>query len=175
MQPHHMMDKELPTAKLYQSYAPAILAYIRQRTPSREDAEDVLVEIFLAALENDTLTGMGEKEQQAWLWRVTRNKVIDHYRRSAHRSNIALNSITETMYEDEIHSPESLTLRQEEYSRLQTHIQSLPVLQQELLCLRFTHGLCCAEIANKLGKREGTVRVMLSRTLNILRTNYTQP
>jgi RNA polymerase sigma factor (sigma-70 family) len=170
-----MMNNGLSAAKLYTSYAPTILAYIRSHTPSREDAEDVLVEVFLAALGNEMLTRLDEKEQLVWLWRVTRNKLIDHYRRSTHHQSIALESVTETIYEDEIHSPESVTLRQEEYSHLQAHIQSLPALQQEVLRLRFTHGLCCAEIASKLGKREGAVRVMLSRTLNMLRTNYKQP
>jgi RNA polymerase sigma factor (sigma-70 family) len=133
------------------------------------------VDIFLAALENETLTRLGEKEQLAWLWRVTHNKVIDHYRRSTHQQSIALESITETMFEDETRSPENVTLRLEEYNHLQTHIQSLSEIQQEVLSLRFTHELRCAETAIKLGKREGSVRVMLSRTLNFLRTNYKQP
>jgi DNA-directed RNA polymerase specialized sigma24 family protein len=42
-------------------------------------------------------------------------------------------------------------------------------LQQQVVKLRFFGGLRCAEIAAVLGKREGTVRVLLSRALNLLR------
>lgn len=37
-------------AELYQCYAPEIFAYLRLHTPTREDAEDLLVDVFLAAL-----------------------------------------------------------------------------------------------------------------------------
>jgi len=174
---HRQHDKQLddlPTAMLCQRHAPAIFAYLRQRTPSREDAEDVLVEVFLAALENANFATISEKEQQAWLWRVARNKAIDHYRRSIRRPSVALEHVAETLYDDDELAPEQITLRQEEYTYLQTHLQSLSPLQQEVLRLRFTNDLRCAEIASRLGKREGTVRVMLSRALNLLRGIYEQ-
>lgn len=168
----HMTFDDPPTAMLYQQYAPAVFAYVRQHTPTREDAEDILVEVFLAALEKDTFVSLSEKEQLAWLWRVTRNKVVDFYRRSIRHQTVALERIVESVYEDEIMEPEQMILREEEYARIQTLLQSLPEAQQEILCMRFTQDLRCAEIANRLGKREGTVRVMLSRALNMLRSIY---
>lgn len=163
-----------PTAILYQRYAPTIFAYLRLHTPSREDAEDVLVEVFIAALENDTFSLLGEKEQLAWLWRVARNKVIDLYRRSLRRQHVALEHVAETLYDDDELAPEQVTLRREDYTRLQAHLRSLSALQQEVLQLRFTNDMRCAEIAARMGKREGTIRVMLSRALNLLRNIYEQ-
>ena len=50
-------------AILYQRYSAAIFAYLRQHIASREDAEDVLVEVFVAALEYVHFPAMNEKEQ----------------------------------------------------------------------------------------------------------------
>lgn len=161
-------------AELYEQYAPAIFAYLVQRVPHEEDAEDLLVEVFLAALESTLFPAMPEKAQLAWLWRVARNKTIDAYRRSTRRRarNVPLDVITESITEDEDDGPEHFALLQEEYDVLQGHIQNLPPQQQEILRLRFAQEMRCSEIAAHLGKREGAIKVMLSRTLNFLRNIY---
>lgn len=174
MQQHRTSNGRL-VAELYQQHAPGLFAYLRQQTRAREDAEDALVDIFLAALESDLLEQMDEKRQAAWLWRVARNKVIDLYRRSQRRQNVALECVAETLYEDDALDPELLALQQDEYALLLQHVQGLPALQQETLRLRFANDLRCSEIAARLGKREGAVRVILSRTLNALRRIYEGP
>ena len=174
MQQHRTRNDRL-VAALYQHCAPGLFVYLRRQTRSREDAEDVLVDVFLAALEYESLEELDEKQQIAWLWRVARNKIIDLYRRSQRRQSIALEFAAETLYQDETLDPELLALQQDEYTLLRQHVQSLPALQQETLRLCFAEDLRCAEIATRIGKREGAVRVMLSRTLNALRRIYEGP
>ena len=53
-------------AALYQKCALAIFAYLVRHTSSEEDAEDILVEVFLAALENKQFLLLPEKVQLAW-------------------------------------------------------------------------------------------------------------
>ena len=158
-------------ATLYQQYAPAILAHLSRHAPSEQDAEDILVEVFLAALEEKHFSALSEKAQLAWLWRVARNKVIDAYRRSTRRRSVTLESLAERIVDDDI-DPERAALLQEEYDDLQQQLKSLSPLQQEVLRLRFSHDMRCSEIAAHMGKREGAVRVMLSRTLNLLKSIY---
>ncbi len=172
-QRHTMLDDSYPcVALLYQRCSTAIFAYLRQHAASREDAEDVLVEVFVAALENEHFTAMSEQEQQAWLWRVARNKAIDAYRRSKHRQGVDLEQIADSTFDDDELAPEQVALREEEYADLRTNLESLSEVQQEILRLRFANDLHCSEIAARMGKREGAVRVMLSRTLNLLRGIY---
>jgi RNA polymerase sigma factor (sigma-70 family) len=161
-----------PVARLYEQHAPALFAYLRQKTSSREDAEDVLVEVFLAAIEHGEIARLSEKEQAAWLWRVARNKVVDAYRRSRLRQGIDLDLFADLIYDDDELAPEQVSVRREEYARLHDHLGKLSPVQREAVRLRFANDLRCAEIAEVLGKREGTVRVMLSRTLNFLRGLY---
>jgi len=53
-----------------------------------DNAEDLLLEVFLVALEHEKdLAAIPVDEQRAWLWTVARNKVIDsarHQRRHQH-------------------------------------------------------------------------------------------
>jgi DNA-directed RNA polymerase specialized sigma24 family protein len=65
---------------LYERFAETILAYVCQQVSNRQDAEDLLLEVFLAAVQNPLLTRLPVARQLAWLQRVARSKVIDHYR-----------------------------------------------------------------------------------------------
>lgn len=161
------------TAECYRRYAQKLFAYLCLRIPSSNDAEDMLFEVFLVALEHERAIGtMLEDEQRAWLWTVARNKISDYHRRLHHRRVIPLAQLTEMI--DNQPTPDEIALHHEEYEHLHTHIKHLSALQQEVLELRFTAGLHCAEIAAVLNKKEGAIRTMLSRALNILRSMYRQ-
>jgi RNA polymerase sigma-70 factor (ECF subfamily) len=159
-------------ADLYDKYWLTLLLYIRPMLPSLEDAEDVLVEVFLAALESDVLATLAERQQIAWLRRVAHNKTIDHHRHSARRPVTHLEDIAEHLFDDDELGPERVALRHEEVKLLTSWIAELPGPQQEVLQLRFGDGLRCAEIARRMNRSEGAVRTLLSRTLNILRGIY---
>ena len=168
-------ENEPPSARLYQEHAPAIFAYIRLRIATREEAEDILLDVFLAALENaDLLEERSIETQRAWLRRVSAYKITDHYRRSKRRQQVALEQITETLYEDETISPEQVTLKREEYEHIRRLLQRLPDLQQQVIHLRFVYNLRCIEIAEVLGKKESAVRKLLWRALNLVRALYTE-
>jgi len=168
----HIALEEQELALLYRKHAPGLLTYARMHITSVEDAEDMVVEVFMAALENAKFAALSEKEKQLWLWRVTRNKVIDTYRRARTRQDVTLEQVADGLFEDEIAGPEYAALRQEDYMDLYAHLQRLPPLQQQILRMRFGQDLSCSEIAVRLGKQENVVRVTLSRTLNLLREIY---
>lgn len=166
------MPADSLTDVLYQRHAASILAYVRQRVTNREDAEDIVVETFLSAIEDRKFQLLGEKEQTAWLWRVARNKVIDAYRRAKVRRHAPLEIISETAYADETQEPEYTALQREEEARVQALLQHLPPQYQEVLQLRFGHNLRSAEIAEIIGKRETSVRATISRAMKMLRRIY---
>lgn len=163
-----------PIAELYQRHWLIILVSIRQLVPSREDAEDLLLEVFLAALESDILSTLGEKQQLAWLRRVARNKCVDYFRRTTRQRAVPLEEAAETLCEGKDNDPELTTLCHEEQSLLRNRLASLTEVQQQVLSLRFGDGLRCEEIARVMNRTEGAIRTLLSRTLNLLRSIYTQ-
>lgn len=160
------------TEALYHRHAPAIFAFLLQQSVSFEDAEDILLEVFTAALQFDQLGQLVEDQQRRWLWRITRNKLVDTYRRAQRRPIVPVDQVLDNLFADEHYAPEDTFLRQEEYNRLYAALQTLPPLQQGILRLRFVDELRTAQIAERVGKSEVAVRAMLSRAMNVLRKCY---
>ncbi len=160
--------------ELFERHAASIFTYLCQHVRSREDAEDILVDTFLAAMQDRKFAQLSEPLRVAWLWRVARNKTVDIFRHTARRHATSLEQVDEVIAGEQDHDPELMALRQDEMQELHEVLHRLPAEQQDLLRLRFGYGLRCAEIAAILGKREQAVRSMLSRTLNLLRTMYAQ-
>ena len=166
---------EAQVSVLYQQYAPQIFTYLRLHLRSREDAEDLLVEIFLACLENSSLGELSGPQQHAWLWRVVHHKLIDFYRkRTVRQGAVNVDDFIQEIYYDEDLSPERLAERNEEYLLLYEQVKKLPPSQQQVLRLRLVHGMRCKEIAAQLGKSEMAIRALFSRALNLLRSTYQQ-
>src|SRR5215469_17680713 len=86
-------------AALFDRYGPVIFAYILKHVRSREDAEDLTVEVFTAALEKKALSQLCPEEQLAWLKKVTHNKLIDAYRKVQHRKDVNIDVLAETLYD----------------------------------------------------------------------------
>jgi RNA polymerase sigma factor (sigma-70 family) len=154
--------------ELFEQHSEKLFTYLRQHIPSREDAEDILVETFMAALAETKFAHLSETAQTAWLWRVARNKAVDAFRKATFRRTVPLEQAAETICEDEAQDPEQMALRQDEEREIHDLLRHLPESRQEMLRLRFGYDLPCGEIAAILGKREDAVRAMLSRTMNSL-------
>jgi RNA polymerase sigma-70 factor (ECF subfamily) len=178
MMMHHIdnpkKSNKVSIEALYERYAPNILLYLRQHAITKEDAEDLLVEVFLAAMESTTLLALPEDTQLAWLQRVARNKAIDHVRRSTRRQAVNLDDLTEILPDDEQLAPERVAVQHEDRALLRKRLTSLPLQQQEVLRLRFNYGLRSREIAQHLNKSDTAVRMLLSRAIGFLRTIYRQ-
>lgn len=166
------VGEEYGQTALYERYGPAIFGYLRLHTRSLEDAEDLLLEVFLSAVEHNNLVALAQDVQLAWLRKVAHNKLINSYRRASRSPQVALDTVVELLLEE--NGPEQLVVRQEEHEQVRAVLRTLPDLQQQILQLRYGDGLRCTEIAILLNKREGAVRQMLSRSILILRRAYQQ-
>ncbi len=159
-------------ADLYQRHAPGIFAYVYRQTASREDAEDMVLDVFLKVLQHPDFATFNEQKQVAWLWTITRHKVVDRFRSSTRQQHVPIDWLADTLYEDDELSPEREHLKREESIQLHRAIKVLPAEQQEVLHLRFGCGLRCTEIAPVLDKSEGAVRSLLYRAVQTLRDLY---
>lgn len=156
----------------YDRYAADIFTYLCRQLSSPQDAEDILVEVFMAAFKAESFAHFTPEQQLAWLRRVARNKVIDAYRHHSYFIMMPLEKINES--EDDALLPEQQVMKQEVYEHLYRLLAQLSLAQQELIRLRYGNGLRLTEIAGILHKSEEAVRKMLSRTLEQLRAMYKQ-
>lgn len=172
---HHLNEDDVQNDRksaLYDRFAAIILAYLCQMVSNRQDAEDLLLEVFMAAFNNETLFGLPAGRQLAWLRRVARNKVVDRYRHAARLTMLPLDQARET--EDEGLTPQQHAEQRQAYERLSQALAQLSPIQQELIRLRYGRDLRLTQIAEMFEKPAGTVRKLLSRTLHQLRQLYEQ-
>src|SRR5579884_3264844 len=98
----NMQEDNALFTKLYQQHAPVLLTHLIINLPSRMDAEDVLTDVFVTAMEQQALLStLSFEGQRLWLWRVARNKRIDYYRRAARRPAVTLDEVAETLFEED--------------------------------------------------------------------------
>jgi RNA polymerase sigma-70 factor (ECF subfamily) len=159
-------------AWLYQQHAEKMLKYLSIKLSSAQDAEDLLIDTFIAALESELFASLSADEQQRWLWRVLRNKVVDRYRQSPLTTAFDLGEREDLLTDDPQQEPELVSIQHEELEHLALLLKRLSPLQQRVLYLRFGENLRCAQIAVLVGKREGSIRALLSRTFHLLRRSY---
>ena|SRR2546421_1688565 len=163
-----------PGGGLFERYAASIFAYARLHLRTFEDAEDLLLEVFMAAWKQGNLSWLTDSQQLVWLRRVAHNKLVDRYRRSHHGEVLSFDYVLETLRSPEALLPEQVVVRREELAELSSLLGTLSLFQRQVLQLRVGDGLRFAEIAVLLNKREASVRKVFSRTLAQLRISYQQ-
>lgn len=80
---------DLAWFRLVSSYTPLIESWTRQQGIRRSDSEDIIQNVFLAVAQHIREFGRVQVSNsfRAWLWTITRSKIIDHVRSSKKRPN----------------------------------------------------------------------------------------
>lgn len=152
-------------AELYRRYLPLIYAYVRARLADDRDAEDLTGLVFLRAFQTVSRYKTQGWPYSAFLYRVARNLVIDHYRKT--KPNEPLEKADEVLSAEA--SPDDRLEDGEERRRLRSALAGLPEDYQEVIRLRIMLSLPTSTVAAWLGRGEGAVRVLLYRALKALR------
>jgi RNA polymerase sigma-70 factor (ECF subfamily) len=163
--------REDPTAfgALYELHRDHIYRYLCTRTADREDAADLLQQVFLRAFDALPQYQPGKGPFVAWLFGIARNLSSNLHR--ARRPSITWDLVPEVLRADP-GDLEAEILRREDLSRLSRAFNALPADKRELLVLRFVAGLTAAEIASVVGKSHAATKKQLSRTLQSLKEHY---
>jgi len=152
---------------LYDRYVEAVYRYVFYRVRNDADAEDLVSDVFMRALR-----AIPRYEPRvaflAWLYRIARNAVIDRARRS--RTQISFEDALAHPNVDQVVEPDATILALSDKEAVRDALAKLTPLQQEVIVLRFVEGYSTHEIADLVGKREGTVRGIQFRALEALRT-----
>lgn len=149
---------------LYRTYAPPVYRYLRSRVTTDEDAADLTQQVFMQALQALPNYQYRNVPFTAWLIRIARNSVIDAHRR--HRPTVPWETLPESAHPTLSHTHSS---QHEALVEFEALIAPLTDSEQELLILRFVVGLPTKDIAAIVGKRDGAIRMQLTRSLRALK------
>jgi RNA polymerase sigma-70 factor (ECF subfamily) len=135
-------------------------------TGSDHEAQDLTQEVFLRIFRTLKTFRSGEGSFQVWLTRLTRNLLIDHYRRTRlDRVSDSLDDQLPMLEEKTAMSArtDGMLAGREASELLQSALQKLSPELRETVILRDIEELEYREIAKVLSVPEGTVKSRLNR------------
>lgn len=149
------------TEEVFEAFRGRLYNYIRARSRSPYDAEDILQNVFLKVqrrietLEDDALL-------TAWLYRVTHNTIVDHYRK---RTAIPVaEPPARSCSDDEGPTPEQMLA-----PFLKELLEELPDPYREALQLTELEGLTQQEMGDRLGLSTSGAKSRVQRGRAMLR------
>src|SRR5206468_701764 len=139
-------------------YQARLLSFCRHMLGSREDAEDVLQEVFAAAF-NAVLADERDINVRPWLYRIARNRSLNHLRRA---SAVGMDSM-DVHFADHGLSTGDRVIRRESFRELLADVQQLPETQRTALLLREIDALSYEHIAHAMETTVPSVKSLLVR------------
>jgi RNA polymerase sigma factor (sigma-70 family) len=139
-------------------YHSRLLAFCRHLLSSREDAEDVLQEVFSAAF-NAILDDDRPINVRPWLYRIARNRSLNHLRRI---QAVGVDSMDIHLHDHGATTADKVHER-EEFRLLVGDIHGLPETQRTALVLREMDALSYEQIAEAMETTVPSVKSLLVR------------
>ncbi len=154
-------------ASLWRSHNPPLIRFLRGMAGA-DEAADLASTVWLEVVRRlDRFEG-DESGFRAWLFTIARHRLIDLRRASARRPQTVQGEGQADVAGDPSFGPAGVMERNWSTEQAVALIGSLPVDQAEVLLLRVVADLDVATVAEMVGKRPGTVRVLAHRGLRRL-------
>jgi len=157
--------------KIITDHQPRLKSFIRQRVPNKEDAEDILQDVFYQLIKTIETTLNPIEQVSAWLYRVTRNIIINKGKKKQEEEfpvsqydedGNVLKDFSELLFDNDniVVTPETEYLRSLVWQEFEMALSELPPEQREAFELMEMDGLSAKEIAESL---DVPVNTLLSR------------
>ena len=151
--------------ELYREFAPRIHRFVSYRVRNHDLADDITNQVFMKSLKAiGKYDHRSVPEFNAWLFRIARNTISDHWRRS--RPSVSLETLNGSFELVDDNDELDRIANREQLSKA---MKQLTPDQAEVLSMRFGLSMTHREIANILNKQEPAVRALQFRALTTLR------
>ena len=153
--------------RIYSFYKEKLSAFCVKFVKCPEITNDVVQEVFITLLESNAKFN-NQALLQSFLYTVTKNKIIDHFRKAASDSKLR-----EKMWhyiDIEQSSPESAVIDSEYQVYLQQALENLPAQKKLIYQLSRVENFTYQEIADRLGLSKNTVRNHMAEATHMIKT-----
>lgn len=156
---------------LYKHYQPYINNFFKYRVSDYNTTQELTSVVFEKALKGlDNFQWQGVPFS-AWLFRIARNTLIDHYRKKAKDTEVASVDFLHELPSKEKQPPEIVeSMFAEEL--LYNILRELPSREQEIIYLKFFDGYTNKVIAQITELSETNIGTIIYRTIKKLRVMY---
>src|ERR1700723_3320496 len=160
--------------ELFDKYAPAMFRFCRRALPTREDAEDATMEIFMKL--RDKLVQYDETRSfTAWLYKVAANHCWDLLRRRKTRQDKETEDVETVPLEHPDPNQLDRMIEQSTNDEVRKALSKLGARARMALVMRYYSDMSYDEIADALGVRRAFVGVVLLRARHELRQALGEP
>jgi RNA polymerase sigma-70 factor, ECF subfamily len=153
---------------IYQSFAPALLAYATAICGSREQAEDIVQDVFVVCWEKKWQIKIDALPN--WLVKVTKNMSVKAFRRNVLTAEYATDIANAP---GEELSAEHIAFAHFREAQAMKIVDALPAARKKIFLLSRIHQKSYRQIADELGISVRTVENQLSAALKHIRYQLT--
>lgn len=150
--------------ELYERYIKRIYDFVYFKTHHKQTAEDITSQTFLQMMEKIDSFNPKKGAFSAWLHRIARNLVIDHFRASKPTKDIE--DVWDLSDDTDIEKDADTAVKLE---AVQGVLKKLNAKQREVILLRLWHGYTFAEIADAVSSTEAACKMQYKRGMNAVR------
>jgi RNA polymerase sigma-70 factor, ECF subfamily len=150
---------EQALATLYDRYRTILFGLLVRILNSREEAEDVLQEVFIQVWRRATDFDASRGRPFTWLVTLARSRAIDRLRSLSARERVASASAANPL--DDVSDADRDVVRVEQRGIVARALTQLPEEQKAALVLAYFEGLTQTEISKRLGAPLGTVKTRM--------------
>lgn len=141
---------------------------------ARQNADDIVQETFLKAWQHIRRYSSERAAFKTWLMHITRTTTIDFLRRKrsipmSEFETVEGDNVLEDSLTDNEPLADELFVRSEDAETLEMALQQLPLLQREVIVLRYGSGLIFEEIAQIVEASANTIKTRHRRGIVALR------
>src|ERR1700686_995596 len=146
--------------ELYRQYAPAIFRFCRRAMPTREDAEDATMDIFIKVRQKLSQYD-ASRPFSAWLYAVAGNHCWDLLRRRKLRQDLETGEVEDLPLEHPDPGQLEKLIEQRTSQEVRRALDKLPARSRMALVLRYYADMSYDDVAATLGVRRAFVGVVL--------------
>lgn len=149
--------------EVVKNYGSQLLRFINSKVAKTEDAEDILQEVWF---QTSRLTNLNELENVgAWLYSVTRNKIIDSYRKKktesledfVYQDEDGELNVKDILLADDSNNPEVGMFKDLFWDELMKALDELPEKQKKVYVQNELEDKTLQEIADEEGENIKTI------------------
>ncbi len=151
-------------AELFRRYERQVFRNAYLMTGSKDEAEDVLQEVFLSVWKSRRTFNAGKGKLTTWIHTITANKCSKKHRsRKKGMDTISIEGVELPIMNSL--QPEEILITKSEYERLLEALNAMDYKHRSVAVLRFFNDLPYSDIAEILGVPLGTVKSRLNQAL----------
>jgi RNA polymerase sigma-70 factor (ECF subfamily) len=154
--------------ELYREYAPPIFRFCRRALPTREDAEDATMDVFMK-LKDKLVQYDQTRSFTAWLYKVAANHCWDVLRRRKTRQDKETEDLEKVPLAHPDPNQLDKLIEQKTSEEVRCALNRLGARARMALVMRYYSDMSYDEIADALGVRRAFVGVVLLRARHELR------